>query len=334
MERVRRPTDEPRTQSLFAIAVYRLLLGYQEPLPGRWNNVPSEFSKLLDDPAARPAQRIEILAYREIIGEDSTAELARVTPPIEEVRERINVALSGLASAMARDVEDRARWWTAALSRPYLETEQPYLFEMMWLARAEPEEVEQAANAVTVMLHEHLVSGTSLSVAPLVAGLAVLARRAGTTAQVLLRDRLKMIDEIVFADGETTRLNPAGPDLVPVDETTCDLRLTVRGEGRFDGGVDPAAALTRRLSESLSALMLSLSRRPRVRAQIERALDDGACRTTLRLAAGAGMSALDEQVLRRRVGIAWECARHQLRGVSCKDALIIERQRSGRWVST
>jgi hypothetical protein len=325
-ERMIAPSASPLTWNLFAIAVYRLLLGYEETLPSSWQDSPRRVAELVREPAATLPERLEALAYREIAGEDTAADLRALLPTIDATSQDVNTVLSGLACSMEGDQEARERWLQSGLSHHYIETEQPYLFEMLSLVRSDPSEADRVANAVALLVHKNLVGREPLTVSPLVCGLGSLARRAGTTARRLLHDRLSRVDKLLFAEGETPRFTVKGPELTPVDQKTCELRLTIRGDGAFDAGVDPAEALTRFLSETLTKLVMGLSRRrEKSRGELESALDGGICRTVVRLARQVTLEERDEHMLSRRIGIAWEQARRQLRGIACKEELHIER---------
>lgn len=325
-ERVISPSAAPQPWNLFAVAAYRLLLGNEETLPTEWKDSPRRVAELVRDPAATIPDKLEALAYREIAGEDTAAEMRGLLRAIDIKSKDINPILSGLACAMEGDEGTREEWFQAGIAFRYVETEQPYLFEMLSLIRNEPSEADIAANAVALLVLRNLIGREPLTVASLVCGLGALARRAGTTARKLLHNRLAAIDELLFADGDTPRLKVKGPELSPADQKHCELRLTLRGEGTFDAGVDPAESLTRCLSESLTSFILGLSRRREPsRGQLESALADGTCRTVVRLSQAVALEERHEQLLRRRNGIAWESARNQLKGVNCKDVFEIER---------
>lgn len=323
-ERVIAPTAEPRSSNLFAMAAQRLLLGYDEVLPSSWQEAARRAAALLSDPGATLPDKLEVLAYRELAGEDTSGQLRATIPAIDAARAGIDMTMCGLACSMEADESIRDAWFAGGLSRRYIETEQVYLFEMLSLVCSEPSEAERVANAVALVVQSNCVA-LGPPAAPLVCGLATLARRAGTTARRLLLNRLAMVDDHLFSEGEIPRFRCKGPELTSIDDDTCELRLTIRGDGIFDAGVDPAEGLTRLLSDNLSSLIVGLSRRREGnRQQLEHALERGTCRTVLRLEPKVELSDLDEGLLRRRVRIAWECARHQLRGVGCKEELHIE----------
>lgn len=320
-EKVTLPTTPPATWSLFAMAAFRVLTGSLTTLPTSWTDEHARAA--VADPAVSVVDRIEFIAYRELTGDDATADLMRLTPDMDEASRSVDLTLTGLACSLAAEPAAREGWIAAALRRRYRETEQVYLFETLALVRSDPGDLDASANAVALTVQSNLVRRDSVAVAPLVAALAVIARRVGTTAKSLLFDRLSVTDELWFRDDEP-RFTCKGPHLEPVDDTRCELQLAIHGDGRFDAGADPAAPVTRFLSKNLENEIQRLSRRRQSGAMIGRALAGGTCTVRLRLDPTVAIDSSTADHLRQRVGIAWDCARHQLRGVGCRNELLIE----------
>ncbi|MBV8519255.1 MAG: hypothetical protein JO197_17810 [Acidobacteria bacterium] len=319
-EKVVKPATAPQTWNLFAMAAFRVLTGQSEPLPAGWNEAAAE--EAVAQEGASAVDHIELLAFRELAGRDASDELRKLDPPIDQAAESIDVTMAGLAVAMTRGKDERQRWIEAALARPYRETEQVYLFEMLSLLRTEPGQVEMAANAVALAVQSNLVRRDAVTVAPLVCALATIARRAKTTARELLHDRLAVTDELLFA-GDQPRFTCDGPRLEGIDDTACSLQLEISGEGTFDAGCDPAAPVTRFLSKHLTAELLRPARRKNA-SSIKKALAGGTCTTVLQLAPTIALAKEHEQFLRQRVDAAWDCARQQLRGIGCRNELTVE----------
>lgn len=318
-ERLVAPKSPFRISTLFRAAAFRVLTGNPDVLPSGWSE------ERLEAAAADDVDRMELLAFRELAGQDISADLQKLAPPIDQAPQSVHVTMTGLAWSMQREAAEQKRWSEAALARMYRESEQVYLFEMLSLMRNEPPEAELAANAVALVVQSSLARRDDVVVAPLVCGLGILARRAGANARDLLFDRLAKTDDLLFADGDTPRFTCKGPSLEPAGDKACELQLAIDGEGPFDAGADPAAPVTRFLTKNLIAEIERLRRRKGKAAPVKAALKDGTCTTLLRLGERVTLEQQHESVLRRRVGFAWECARHQLEDVACSSDVRLER---------
>jgi hypothetical protein len=239
---------------------------------------------------------------------------------------------SALALSMLTENQKAVnRWFKAGLALPEY-SDKPYTYELLFLASLKAPDnadIEIAANAVARITFDNIGGAPYYSAAPHNCALAALARQRRKNLKQLMRDRVRILDDIVFGSGSTPRLDLKEPAFSlrrqENEQAVLEIEMKVMGGGKLDIGAYPLAPVTYDLPKTIQGIIAKVNRmRGQKKSENVAILEDalfkktGHCYVVVNLAAGVVISDKHDDLLRKRCRLGWKIAQHRLKKLVCR----------------
>lgn len=200
--------------------------------------------------------------------------------------------------------------------------EKTLTFELLFLAlfkSADSDILERLADITTRAIVVSIRASPIYSAASHVCVLSVIAEKSNKSSRDLLKNRLKILDDEIFEDGDLPRLKFGKLTYRLEDSDKNGAILTVHqkitGKGVLNAGVYELKEFTSNLRETIeTAAKEAKIRQTKVRRNrsvlLERALEskNGEFRVILDLAKDVKLPPVDKELLQKRFDLAWKIA--------------------------